>query len=167
MRAKTQDDPLKRKKGANKAVKTSFIDKDSIVPAILLGLYVLVEFVPEFGANDVMGPQWLYLCLLNILCIVFFLIKKTVFPQSAYSTVFRTSLTGVYLMLFIVAGISIFGAINSTESLVCYARFTISIIAFFNLCILLYQRMQLFSLMARIFSIIAFIQAAGVMLQFF
>gem|GEM_PF-3420805 len=31
-----------------------------VIPTIFAGLYLLVHFIPDLGASDVMGPQWLF-----------------------------------------------------------------------------------------------------------
>ena len=36
------------------------------IPYLFLSLYLLVEFIPNLGSYDTMGPQWFYLSLVDI-----------------------------------------------------------------------------------------------------
>jgi len=78
-----------------------------------------------------MGPQWVYLSIINAVAIAVIATNK-VLAQSVRN-VFKANLTWVYIALFLVAGLSITGAVNKTESFVTYARFASAITAFYVL----------------------------------
>jgi len=139
----------------------------NFIPIIMIALYLLVDFVPEGGAVDIIGPQWFYLAVINLVstAYVYYFYKKHGY-ESILKKIFGKFLSRVYLTFFALAGISVFFAINPTESLVCYACLTISIIAFFNIAILLSRDISIFKTMAQIIAVILLIQSVHALIAF-
>lgn len=54
--------------------KTGLFKEDTIV-IVLIGLYILVDFIPFLGSMDVRGPQWFYLSVINLLVTGYILIN--------------------------------------------------------------------------------------------
>ncbi|MEI8109413.1 MAG: O-antigen ligase family protein [Chitinophagia bacterium] len=121
-------------------------------------LYFIVEFIPNLGATDDQGPQWVYLVLLDIGILAYFLNNKGEYSEATY-TIFNTLFSKLYTLLFLLAGVSIFFAINRTEGWVCYVRFIATVVAFFNISILLYKRQHLFDTLTIILSLIVLYQS--------
>lgn len=137
------------------------------LPLLFLVLYLLVDFIPPLGAADVMGSQWLYLALLDLLCAGYlFWSKNTVYTEAA-NAVSRTVLTVLYLSLFVVSGVSILVALNKIEAFVCYARFAVTLVMFFNLAVLLYGRPNPVHFLSQALVLVLFLQSASVLAQFF
>ena len=42
-------------------------DSKGLVGALVSILFLLVHFVSDFGGADVMGAQWLYVCVVDLL----------------------------------------------------------------------------------------------------
>jgi O-antigen ligase/Flp pilus assembly protein TadD len=125
--------------------------------AILL-LYLGVDLIPKLGSVEVMGPQWLYLSLMNLISTIYIF---TSFQDKLNSILQKLSiniLSIIYLSVFVLCGLSIFFAINPVESLVVYTRFIITIIAFLNFSLLLYQRPKYIEFLFQAISIIALFQ---------
>ncbi len=137
-----------------------------IIPFVLCLLYLGVEFLPGFGAIDDMGTQWLYLVILDLAVVIYIFDRKNDFEFPAAS-LFKKTFSRLYLALFIVAGISVFYAINRSEAWVSYARFIATIIGYFNIAILLYGRTHLFKLLAQILAIVLLIQSLQSLYLFF
>jgi len=163
-----------RKASAQSRSKTIEVDKQhsllrgtNLFPAVLILLYMIVDFVPELGAADVMGSQWFYLAILDMLCLVYFATDKKASHSEAIQRVSSSVLSLLYTGLFILCGLSIWSAINKVESLVCYARLAVTLIAYFNLAILLYSRLNLFRLLATVLSLMLLVQSIGVFSEFF
>lgn len=146
------------------AQKTNYLN---FIPTLIISLYLLVDFLPEWGAVDIIGPQWFYLAVVNLISItyIYYFYKKHRY-ESILKKIFETFLSKAYLAFFVLAGISIFFAINATEALVCYACLTISIISFFNIAILLSSNIAVFKTMAQVIAIILFIQSVNTLLTF-
>lgn len=126
--------------------------------AILL-LYLGVDLIPKLGSVEVMGPQWLYLSIINLISTIYIF---TIFQEKLNRILQKLTvniLSKVYLSVFVLCGLSIFFAINPVESLVVYSRFIITIIAFLNFCLLIYQRPKHIEFLFQAISIIALFQS--------
>lgn len=137
-------------------------NKLPLVSLFIVGLYMAVHFITNINAIDVMGPQWLYLGILDIAVVIYIWIRKDLY-RSAIQSILQQVYTRLYLALFLLAGLSIFFAMNQTEAWVCYVRFIITIVAFFNIAVLVFNRIGLFRLMAQLLSLVLFIES----LQYF
>ena len=88
------------------------------IDKVFLYLYLLVGFLPAFGAVDKVGFQWLYLSALNILYLLYQIgyVKEFHIPynKSFYSLV----------LFFVISLISIFSALNHTETAIEIFRFS-------------------------------------------
>ncbi len=147
--------------------KTKFLLPGSdILPGIFCVLYLVVEFMPGLGGIDDMGMQWFYLIILDLVVAIYILDKKNDFEFPAAS-LFKSSFSRIYLALFALAGISTFFAINRVEAWVNYVRFIATIIAFFNIALLLYGRINLFKVLAQVLGIILLIQCLQSLYLFF
>jgi O-antigen ligase/tetratricopeptide (TPR) repeat protein len=136
------------------------------IPFIILCLYMAVHFIPTMNAIDVMGPQWLYLSLLDLLVTGYVLARKDLYSGSI-QLIFNQLFSKLFLGLFILAGISIFFAINQVEAWVCYARFIVTVVAFFNISVLFYGNQHLFKAIAQVLSVILLIESVQYFGKFF
>jgi O-antigen ligase/tetratricopeptide (TPR) repeat protein len=143
-----------------------FSFKKDLFPLAIIVAYIAVDFIPELGSTDVMGSQWPYLTVINILGILYLLSNKHNTGQ-ALQSIFKKILPFIFIALMIVAGVSIFFAINKIESLVCYARFLNVGIMFFNLSLILFGRLHLLKTVAILLSFFLLIQSVNTILQFY
>jgi O-antigen ligase len=135
------------------------------IPATLLILYLCAELVPIMGSTDVMGPQWVFISLVNLASVSYIAVAKS--TASTVQHFFKAGLPWLYAVLFLLAGISIFAAINQTESIVVYARFANSVLAFCCMGILLYNRLHLLKWAAWFMSVVLFFQCVALLQEFF
>ena len=49
------------------------LDSNNIPKYLLLLLYLITGTLSNFGAIDILAPQWIYLCVINILSCLYFL----------------------------------------------------------------------------------------------
>ncbi len=140
----------------------------SMIPVIFIALYLFLDFIPECGALDIAGPQWLYFTIINGISTVYiFYYSKPHGYEQALKKILHMRLSHVYLFLFALSGISILFAINKTESLVCYSGFINTIIAFFNIGILLNGRLNSFKIIAQLITLLLLIQSILTLSTFF
>jgi O-antigen ligase len=126
-----------------------------IIPTIFAGLYLLVHFIPDLGASDVMGPQWLYTGCIDLLGIAFiFMHRQHCAP--AIQGIFKYKFTIIFTFLVAWAALSYFYAINPTETLVTGARLVTTYLVFIVLSILFYKQ-PLPTLLTGISVIMAFV----------
>src|ERR1700722_2204354 len=142
-------------------------DGADLIPAILIQLYMIVEFIPRLGAIDVSGPQWVYLSIINLVTTGYLLASKKPDFTNAVKIISGSLLTVIYLLFFIVSGLSIITAINKVESIVCYARTITTLLMYINIAVLLYGRLNWFRLLAQTIAIILLIKSLLILGQFF
>ena len=144
----------------------SLSNSSDLLTILFCCLYFIVEFIPNLGATDDQGPQWVYLVLLDMGIVAYFLNNKGEYAEAVYA-IFNSLFSKLYTALFVLAGISVFFAINRTEGWVCYVRFIATIVAFFNLAILLYKRQNLFPTLTIILAVIVLFQSIQELYFFF
>lgn len=143
------------------------INKVHIIPAFLVLLYLSICFIPDFDAADVMTPQWLLLVIINLITTGYIALKKNNTDKDGVKKISTSVLSLMYLGVFILAGSSIFQAINKIESLVGYARFIATIVSFFNFAILLYYHRELLKFSFAAIAIILLLKSLAVIYGFF
>jgi len=154
----------KEKSNIHKITNPSIIATDSeakvnkIDLAVLL-LYLAVDLIPKLGSIEVMGPQWLYLSVLNLLSSLYLFTRYKVALTPILEKFSNNLLFLVYMSVFILCGLSIFFARNPIESLVVYSRFIITIIAFLNIGLLLYHKPKYLEFLFQAICIIALLQS--------
>jgi O-antigen ligase len=143
------------------------IQSTAIHPStFIIILYLVAELIPQGGATDVMAPQWLYITILDLLCAFYFMFISKQKLNTAFSKIFRSTLTILYTCFFVLSGISILVAINKVESLVCYARFSATLLMFFNLALLIQMRQDVMKLLAAVLTGILAVQSLMVIVNF-
>ena len=151
---------------ANATIPSSPFNTKRLIPVFACLLYFAVHFIPDFGSYDNMGSQWLYIVGIDFLVTFFILARKNDY-QLASSAILGNIFSKLYLAFFVLAGISTFTAINQTESWVCFVRLIATIIAFFNISILLYGRTDLFKILAQLLGLILLVESIQAIGQFF
>jgi O-antigen ligase len=129
----------------NENVVSENIKRKEILPAVFLFLFVLIPFLPRFGALDAMGFHWMCYALLNV-GLTFLLINKNElvqFPISFKPLLFYTS----WILLSVV---SCFFAYNKIESIVVLSRILIVLASIYNLISLLNKRRELIDVLLKI-----------------
>lgn len=126
-----------------------------IIPTLFAGLYLLVHFIPDLDAADVMGPQWLYTGIIDALGILFIFMHRQ-YCAPAIQGIFKYKFTLVFSFLVAWASLSYFYAINPTETLVTGARLITTFLVFIVLSILFYKQ-PLPALLTGISVIMAFV----------
>lgn len=126
-----------------------------IMPTLFAGLYLLVHFIPDLDAADVMGPQWLYTGIIDALGILFIFMHRQYYAP-AIQGIFKYKFTLVFSFLVAWASLSYFYAINPTETLVTGARLITTFLVFIVLSILFYKQ-PLPALLTGISVIMAFV----------
>ena len=138
------------------------------IPIVFVTLYLFVDFVPEYGGIDVMGSQWVYLVVINFLSTGYiFCFSKDHGYELVLKKLFSKFMSWAYVAFLIVAGISIFFAINQTEALVCYTGVIITVVAYLNIAVLLSGRLSAFKIIAQVLSVILLIQSFNTLNTFF
>ena len=102
-------------------------------------IYLAVHFIPDLGGADVMGAQWLYTSIVDLVVLGYIFINRKIYSE-AIASVFCHQFTLLYTFYFIWALISISYAMNVIEAIVCLSRLASTFFIFTNLSILLYKK---------------------------
>ncbi len=102
-------------------------------------IYLVVHFIPDLGGADVMGAQWLYTSVVDLLLFGYLFFEKDKYKE-AIQAVFNSRFSLVYLVYFIWALISISYAMNANEAMVCLSRLASTFLLFVNISVLLYKK---------------------------
>ena len=103
----------------------------SIPSFVLFSLYLLVILVPSFGSFDIIGPQWLYISIINSLCFLYLIFYRS--KSINFGVFFKDSLFIVLASFFLLASISFFWAFNPTLWMQDIIRlFTFILMVFFS-----------------------------------
>ena len=114
-------------------------------------LYLLVHFIPDLGGADVMGAQWLYSSVLDLVVLGYILFNKSTYSE-AIRAIYSYKFSLLFSALVIWAIGSYFYALNPTETLVTLARLITTYIIFINVSILFYKQD-----IEKVFNIVAYI----------
>ena len=104
-----------------------------IIEYILLSTLGLIPFVPVMKSLDLIGPQFLYLSVVQVFTGIYLLLNKKYLIGS--NTLSKQKL--FYSIFIFISFISIFISINFNESVIEFVRHFILYISFLNLTILL------------------------------
>lgn len=99
---------------------------------IILLLFLVIGFIPYFGVIDIIGSQWLYLSILNILLLIF---TFKSFNFSSFKAILNFKPILLYSFFILLCFISIFYSNNYTISLVDFSRI---IVTFLSISILIF-----------------------------
>ncbi len=116
-------------------------------------LYLLVHFIPDLGGADVMGAQWLYSSVLDLIVLGYIFFEHTKYTE-AINAVFKYLFTLLFSGLVIWAILSYSYALNPTETLVTLARLITTYIIFINVSILFYKQD-----VVKVFNVVSYIIA--------
>jgi O-antigen ligase len=94
----------------------------SFTSSILIVLYILTGTLPNFDAIDILAPQWVYLCSINILVAVYLLYNKDSFA-SFFSFLSKSYFFLFYAFFIFWAALSINYAINKAETIINFPRY--------------------------------------------
>ena len=90
--------------------------------SILIILYILTGTLPNFNAIDILAPQWVYLCSLNLLVSVYLLYNKDSFAN--FFSLLSKSYYFIFYVFFLVwAALSVNYAINKVETVINFPRY--------------------------------------------
>ena len=116
----------------------------------LLILYIITGSLSNFGAIDILAPQWIYLGAINIMSCMYFLLSPYAL-NTAFRPLFKSAFIYLYLFYIIWNGLSYFYAINPVETLINLPRVGNTFFALFFSYFLIYNLPNKFFFISRLF----------------
>ena len=118
---------------------------------ILLILYIITGSLSNFGAIDILAPQWVYLGCINLLSCLYFLFLSPKGLDTAFRPLFKSVFVYFYLFYILWNALSYFYAINPVETLINLPRITNTFFAIFFGYFLIYNLPNKFFFISRLF----------------
>lgn len=125
---------------------------DFLIIAIF-SAYFLVDFIPPMKSSLIIGPHYVYFCILNTL------VGILIFYSKFESKILNNIPTKLYLFFIGISCLSLIVARNVTEGILTLVYLFIILFTFLNFSILLHNRLYLFNRLAIIISLNVFFQA--------
>ena len=116
----------------------------------LLILYIITGSLSNFGAIDILAPQWIYLGAINIISCLYFLFTPNAL-NTAFRPLFKSAFIYLYLFYIIWNVLSYFYAINPIETLINLPRVGNTFFALFFSYFLIYNLPNKFFFISRLF----------------
>ena len=118
---------------------------------LLLFLYIITGTLSNYGAIDILAPQWIYLGSVNLLSALFFLFISKNKLDTAFYPLFRTSFIYIYLFYVVWNAFSYIYAINPVETAINLPRLFNVFSAIFFCFFLIYNLPNKFFFISRLF----------------
>ena len=125
------------------------IESNDLTKYLLLILYIITGSLSNFGAIDILAPQWIYLGAINILTCLYFLFTPNAL-NTAFRPLFKSAFIYLYLFYIIWNVLSYFYAINPVETLINLPRVGNTFFALFFIYFLIYNLPNTFYFVSRL-----------------
>ena len=89
---------------------------------LLIILYIITGSLSNFGAIDILAPQWIYLASVNLLSCTYILFFSKDLYYESFIKLFKTSYIYIYIFYILWNAISYFYAVNQSETLINLPR---------------------------------------------
>lgn len=110
---------------------------------LFLACYLLMDFLPDFKSIEIIGTQYFYISILNLI-IAFFIFKNPTFINQSLNTILRKShLLKIYILFILLSGISFFSTKNLSLTVVSFIEILVVFIMFLNVLAIISNRLHL------------------------
>lgn len=127
------------------------LDANGLVKYILLILYIITGTLSNFGAIDILAPQWIYLGSVNILSCLYFLFLSPESFSNGFNKLFKSTFIYIYIFYLLWNALSYFYAINPAETIINLPRIGNTFFAIFFCFFLIYTLPNRFNFIIRLF----------------
>ena len=127
------------------------IETTDLPKYLLVLLYIITGSLSNFGAIDILAPQWIYLGCINVLSCLYFLFLSPKALDTAFKPLFKGVFIYIYLFYFLWNVLSYFYAINSVETLINLPRLGNTFFAIFFCYFLIFNLPNKFYYVSRLF----------------
>ena len=136
------------------------LESNDLPKYILLILYIITGSLSNFGAIDILAPQWIYLGAINIMSCLYFLYTPNAL-NTAFRPLFKSAFIYLYLFYIIWNVFSYFYAINPVETLINLPRVGNTFFALFFSYFLIYNLPNKFFFVSRLFLVFLIAELAA------
>lgn len=147
----------------NPKSETNYYD---IISLLFLICFLGIDFLPLFKSIEIIGPQFLYLSVLNVIIGLYIYNNPSLISERLIVLCKRSQVLKLYFLLIFLSGISILFANNSSLGIVNFSRLIIILFTLLNFLVLFYNRLHLIYKIAFILSISVFAQSFSEIFNF-
>ncbi len=115
---------------------------DYFIYGLLIALFA-IEYIPNFRSIEIIGPQYLYLSILNLICIAYIFVNKSKINPQFLPALKKTKHIVVYAIFVLLSALSGLGANNFSLWVVNFSHVFIILILALNLAILLFNKKEI------------------------
>ena len=119
----------------------SNIDLIDLPKYLLVVLYIITGSLSNYGAIDILAPQWIYLASINIMSCTYILFFSKDLYYESIAKLFKTSYIYIYIFYILWNALSYFYAVNKSETIINLPRLSNTFFAIF-FCYLLISRIS-------------------------
>ena len=144
---------------------TTHVHKYVALTAIVL--FLGMDFLPPFGSIDILGTQYLYMSILNVILCIYWFYKPEMLPKNLINYLKKPLYLKCYLIFVIMGLLSVINTNNITLWIANFAQITIALLTTINLVLLFYKKQHLFFQVAFFVTVAAFVKSFSELYQFF
>lgn len=137
-----------------------------LITLFFISCFILIDFLPQFRSIEIIGPQYIYLSVLNILIGLYFYKNPEQISIDLIQIFKKSYLIKAYLIFLLLSSASIFVAQNISLGVYSISRLFIGLCTLLNLSILLYKRLNLIYTISLIIGISVFLQSINELYNF-
>jgi len=138
----------------------------NLISSILIILYILTGTLSNLGAIDILAPQWVYLCSINLLVSVYLLYNKDSFANF-FSRLSKSYYFIFYFFFIFWAALSVNYSINTAETLINFPRYFNVFVAISFIAVLLSKMPNRFRFISVVLTSFLFLEVSLYYNQFF
>jgi O-antigen ligase len=120
---------------------------------------LIIDFFPSFKSIDIIGPQYFYLSVLNIVIGLYLYCNTQIIDTNLIVILKKSYLLKIYILFLIGCGISFYSSKNIFLSLVSYYQLIIIFLLLINVIVLFYNKLHLIKYMVLLVGISVFIES--------
>ena len=129
----------------------------NLISSFFIILYILTGTLPNLGAIDILAPQWVYLCSINLIVSFYLLYNKKIFAP--FFSTFSKSIYFIFYAFFILwAALSYSYAINKSETIINFPRYFNVFVAIIFVTVLLSKIPNRFRLISVVLTSFLFLE---------
>lgn len=124
----------------------------------IIGLFC-IDFFPNFGALEIIEPQFLYFSIINLLIGIYIYKTPVLFTQDVVSIIKKSHLITIYFIFIFFCWLSLFSTHNFSVSIISWIRLATIFCLCINLIILFRNSLGIFDKVITVISIVVCLQA--------
>jgi O-antigen ligase len=151
-------------KDLGSSAKSTTADKDNtyydFMSLFFLSCYLFSDFLPDFKSIEILGTQFFYFSIINVIVAVYLCKNPVLLPQVLLNNLKKDWIFKVYFLFLSLCALTLFTANNLSLAVVSFTQLLVVFTLFFNSYMLLYNKAHLLYKLCFIISICLFFETS-------